>query len=137
MAVYEAAFVGALTALGVVSVVGAVIWAGRRYQARLLRDHDDVDSTIVTYERPLPVSRRRIRWGGGENSGTSAKGYSEINKGPDRPARSRPAGKVGMVNQSNRLTSDWRTDHITSRAAGRKDAHKVTKKRPARKPKPR
>ena len=136
MAVFEAAFVGALTALGVVSVIGLGVWATRRYQARLLMDDDDVVDTIVTYERPTPMGRRRIRWGGTENSGSSSKSYSEINKGPDRPARSRPAGKVGKVNQSNRDTSDWKTEHINSRAAGRKDAHKYSKK-PVRKPKPR
>ena len=85
--------------------------------------------------RLVAPKSKRLRWMKGESSGSSSKSYSEIAKGPDRPARSRPAGKVGLVNQSNRLFSDWKTDHIQNRSAGRKDAHKA-KSRPARKPKP-
>ncbi|MBV6632118.1 MAG: hypothetical protein KI792_03685 [Alphaproteobacteria bacterium] len=85
--------------------------------------------------RLVAPKSKRLRWMKSESSGSSGKGYSEIGKGPDRPARSRPAGKVGLVNQSNRVFSDWKTDHIQNRSAGRKDAHKV-KSRPSRKPKP-
>ena len=136
MAVLEAAFVGAVSALSVVLVVGASWWAVRAWQQRHHDDFSDAHDHIVTYERTAPVGRRRVRWGGGENSGSSSKGYGEIGKGPDRPARSRMAGKPGMTNRADRATADWRTHHINNRAAGRKDAHKV-KSKPARKPKPR
>jgi hypothetical protein len=95
-------------------------------------------SEVVINQTPFPRARR-MRWTSGTNEGVTNKGYSEIGKGPDRPARSRPAGKVGMCNSANRTFSDWKTSHIENRAAGRKDAHNVKRAQVVakkRKPKP-
>ncbi|MEO0393919.1 MAG: hypothetical protein AAF213_11845 [Pseudomonadota bacterium] len=131
---FEAAFIGAVTALIFFLVLGGGFLAWRSRERN--REFDDkIVDRPVSYDRPAGVARRRMHWGDSKNSGSSNKGYSEINKGPDRPARSRMAGKPGLVNQANRATADWKTDHIVSRLAGRRDAQKV-KSRPARKPRP-
>ena len=137
--VIEAAMVGGATAAVIVIITGVAVWLLRlwlqrkRYQDDLGGGHRRRDDAVV-YERY--ARGRRIHWDWDRHSGSSSKGYSEINKGPDRPARSRMAGKVGLANRSERGFSDWKTDHIVSRIAGRRDAQKV-KTKPVRKPKPR
>jgi len=139
--VVEAAMVGGATAAVIVIIAGAATWLARlwlqnnRFKDELSAAADRSRDDGVVYERY--ARGRRIRWESDRHSGSSSKGYSEINKGPDRPARSRGAGKVGLANRSERGFSDWKTDHIVSRIAGRRDAHNSKRKVVRRKPKPR
>lgn len=137
---FGAAIIGGVTAVGLVLAIVALAYFLRHWlqQRRMSEDVEGYYAGSATV-RSFPRGRRG-RWQSGGNEGFTSKGYGEIGKGPDRPARSRPAGKPGMCNRSDKF-HDWKNEHLTNRIAGRRDAHKVARVivRPAkgRKPKPR
>ena len=129
--------------VAVLAVAGFVIWLRLKNRIIEMDEWDLVISGGIDDDSGLNAlnQRKKNRWHNrGAISKASRRRYSEINKGPDRPSRSRGMGKAGMNNRSERNTQDWQTDTLVNRIVGRRDAHrskkKITAEPPKKKPRP-
>jgi hypothetical protein len=119
---------------GAVSVAGYIFW-------QRIKNHETEQDEwdIVFYgeaETKIQGQKKRNLWnrGGAVSKAAAGRHYAEMEKGPDRPSRSRGFGKPGMNNRSEQNTMDWQTDSLVNRIAGRRDATAKYRKKPAAPP---